>query len=87
MICAAGVLGGLLALTGSAGEKSKPLPGTADVKKIAVPADDNGGECGSFGTSVTFVKTPSQAAQQALQEQKLVFVLHVSGNFETPDFT
>jgi len=43
--------------------------------------------CGSFGTSVEFLDTPTQAARQAKKEQKLVFVLHVSGNFEDPRFT
>jgi hypothetical protein len=43
--------------------------------------------CGNYGTAVQFVKTPSEAARQALKEEKLVFVLHVSGLFETPDFT
>jgi hypothetical protein len=43
--------------------------------------------CGDFGTSVHFVKTPSEAARQALKEEKLVLVLHVSGLFENPDFT
>jgi len=43
--------------------------------------------CGSFGTSVEFVETPKEAAAQAKKEQKLVFVLHVSGNFEDPRFT
>jgi hypothetical protein len=42
---------------------------------------------GDFGTSVAFLKTPSEAAKQALKEEKLVFVLHVSGDFEDPDFT
>lgn len=42
---------------------------------------------GDFGTSVKFVKTPSEAARQALKEEKLVMVLHVSGEFEDPDFT
>jgi len=42
---------------------------------------------GDFGTSVTFLKTPAEAAKQALKEEKLVFVLHVSGDFEEPDFT
>jgi hypothetical protein len=46
-----------------------------------------GETCGDFGTSVKFVKTPSDAAKQALKEEKLVFVLHVSGEFEEPDFT
>jgi hypothetical protein len=45
------------------------------------------GTCGSFGTTVEFVDTPSAAAKQAKKEQKLVFVLHVSGNFEDPRFT
>jgi hypothetical protein len=45
------------------------------------------GTCGSFGTTVEFVDTPSAAARQAKKEQKLVFVLHVSGNFEDPRFT
>jgi hypothetical protein len=50
-------------------------------------AKDKGGTCGSFGTRVEFVETPSEAAQLAKKEQKLVFVLHVSGNFEDPRFT
>ena len=40
--------------------------------------------CGEYGTSVEFFKTPSDAATQAKKDQKLVFVLHVSGNFEEP---
>ncbi len=43
--------------------------------------------CGDYGTSVTFVESPSAAAKQALKEEKLVFVLHVSGNFEVADYT
>ncbi len=43
--------------------------------------------CGGFGTSVEFVTTPSEAAHQAKKEQKLVYVLHVSGHFEDPRFT
>jgi len=48
---------------------------------------DEGASCGTFGTSVQFVKSPKDAAKQALKETKLVFVLHVSGDFEDPDFT
>ena len=43
--------------------------------------------CGAFGTAVQFVETPRQAAEQAKKEQKLVFVLHVSGHFEDPGLT
>jgi hypothetical protein len=46
-----------------------------------------GETCGSFNTSVEFYDTPSEAARHARKEQKLVFVLHVSGNFEDPRFT
>jgi hypothetical protein len=42
---------------------------------------------GDFGTSVQFEKSPSKAAQKALAEEKLVVVLHVSGNFEESEFT
>jgi hypothetical protein len=40
-----------------------------------------------FGTKVQFVDTPSEAARLAAKEEKLVFVLHVSGHFEDPRFT
>jgi len=43
--------------------------------------------CGSFGTSVEFAESPAEAAKQARKEEKLVFILHVSGNFEDPKFT
>ena len=42
---------------------------------------------GSCGTSVEFVETPKEAAVQAKKEEKLVFILHVSGHFEDPRFT
>jgi hypothetical protein len=43
--------------------------------------------CGNHGTSVAFVDSPREAAVRAKAEQKLVFVLHVSGHFEDPQFT
>ena len=46
-----------------------------------------GATCGQYGTSVHFEKTPSDAARKALKEEKLVMVLHVSGDFENPEFT
>jgi hypothetical protein len=42
---------------------------------------------GDYGTSVHFEPTPSDAAKKAVKEEKLVFVLHVSGLFENPDLT
>ncbi len=44
-------------------------------------------ECGEFGTTVIFADSPAEAAKQALKEEKLVLVLHVSGHFEESDFT
>jgi hypothetical protein len=43
--------------------------------------------CGEYGTSVHFEKTPKEAAKKALQEEKLVFVVHVSGIFEKTELT
>lgn len=52
------------------------------------PAVKKQGEtCGDYGTSVDFVDSPKEAAAQAKKVGKLVFVLHVSGNFEDPRFT
>ncbi len=50
-------------------------------------ADKTEGVCRTFGTHVDFLSTPSEAARQAKKEEKLVFVLHVSGQFEDPRFT
>ncbi len=43
--------------------------------------------CGEYGTTVEFADSPAEAAKQAIKEEKLVLVLHVSGNFEDSDFT
>jgi len=51
------------------------------------PASAEDSECAEHGTSVVFYGSPAKAAKAALEEEKLVFVLHVSGNFETPDYT
>jgi hypothetical protein len=75
------IQGSQLARSPAAGPvKAPPAP----VKPVP---KDKGETCGSFGTSVEFVETPSEAARLAKKEQKLVFVLHVSGNFEDPRFT
>ncbi len=40
-----------------------------------------------FGTMLEFLDTPKDAAAKAKKDEKLVFILHVSGNFEDPRFT
>ena len=59
------------------------LPAMAD----AAPSGKPEGTCGRYGTNVEFVSTPSEAARQAKKDEKLVFVLHVSGYFEDPNLT
>lgn len=56
------------------------------VAAALAPAAAAGETCG-YGTRLHFVDTPKEAAAQAKKEQKLVFVLHVSGHFEDPRFT
>lgn len=63
----------------------EPLPVKKTVVKPQEPAE--GETCGSYGTTVDFFDSPGEAAKEALKEQKLVMVLHVSGNFEDPRFT
>jgi hypothetical protein len=41
----------------------------------------------TYGTQVAFVSSPAEAARKALKERKLLFVLHLSGNFEDRKFT
>jgi hypothetical protein len=77
---AAGLLPAL-GLLGAPAQAQKPGVPPGSVLKEPEAA------CGNYGTSVHFLKTPSEAARQAVKEEKLVFVLHVSGLFENPDFT
>lgn len=54
---------------------------------LAAPvAAADGPTCG-YGTAVEFVDSPREAAALARKQEKLVFVLHVSGHFEDPQFT
>lgn len=55
-------------------------------------ADDAGPSCATcgketYGTSIEWMGSPSEAAHKARKEEKLVFVLHVSGYFEDAAFT
>jgi hypothetical protein len=61
--------------------------GAAQLGLAAAPDGFAGQNTCQHGTAVEFVATPSAAAARAKAEQKLVFVLHVSGHFEDPTFT
>ena len=68
------------------------LTSLAIVLAAALPAssrDDSCKTCGqdTYGTTIEWEGSPSEAAKRALKEEKLVFVLHVSGRFEDADFT
>ncbi len=41
----------------------------------------------SLDTALTWARSPAEAADLASREGKLVFLIHVSGNFEDPGFT
>lgn len=57
--------------------------GTANAKSPVVKEST----CGDHGTSIYMEDTPALAAKKALKEEKLVMVLHVSGQFEDPKLT
>jgi hypothetical protein len=88
-LCLAPLVGLVLA-HGSELDGKPSVPGPA-ARPVVPPKlilkDKPEATCGAHGTTVEFVATPSKAAQIAKKEQKLVFVLHVSGNFEDPRFT
>lgn len=44
-------------------------------------------ECEKFGTDVEFARNPREAGRLAGAQDKLTFILHVSGNFEDAGFT
>ena len=55
---------------------------------LQCPAGDGWGAAReTYGTAVGFVRSPAEAARIAAQEQKLTFLLHVSGNFDDPGLT
>ena len=62
------------------GKQPQPVPPPAAKEKEACSA-------GKHGTAVEFLVSPQEAARWAKREEKLVFVLHVSGHFEDPQFT
>jgi hypothetical protein len=41
----------------------------------------------THGTTVNFLSTPTEAARKARKNNKLTFLLHISGNFEDTEFT
>ncbi len=65
-----------------------PLLNTSLAREVKAAPPVKAATCnGDFGTSVLFEDSPSEAATQAKKDQKLVFLLHISGHFEDPKLT
>jgi hypothetical protein len=47
----------------------------------------SGSQCERFGTKIVFIKDPTEAFRKARDENKQVFFVHLSGNFEDNEFT
>ena len=62
-------------------ERNRPAPVEVKAPEVVRPPTS------LLGTSVEFVDNPAVAARTAAREEKLLYVLHVSGNFEDPQFT
>ncbi len=45
------------------------------------------GQAGRHGTQVNWVATAEQASRQAAEQDKLVFLMQISGNFAREEFT
>jgi len=83
LLTAAGLgLATLLAAAARAKDPPLPLPGPEPILKEKASA-----KCGKHGTTINFFSTPKEAAEDAKKEEKLVFVLHLSGIFEDPTLT
>jgi hypothetical protein len=79
---------GLLAAQAGQLQGSDPRIGQPLLHVLKPPIEQcESGTCGKFGTAVEFVGSPKEAAQRAQKEEKLVFVLHLSGIFEDPNLT
>lgn len=71
--------------------QTSPRPPTVVASLASAPAKGNPGATNpvdaKLGTAIDWVKTRAEAKRRARQEGKLVFEIHVSGNFELPEFT
>jgi len=67
--------------------QAKPEPAPAPVAEKPAPPPPAKEEVGKYGTTIDFVDDPIEAADKALKNRKILFVLHVSGDFEDPGCT
>ena len=67
--------------------QEKPQPELVAVAPVPVAHEKPKSDKEMFGTAIQFERNPTEAAKVATKEGKLLFLLHVSGNFEECDFT
>jgi hypothetical protein len=71
-----------------AAKSAEPAPAPMVEPIVAVPAPARPSPpAGTCGTAIDFVSNLAEATDRAKKEHRLLFVLHVSGNFEEPGFT
>jgi hypothetical protein len=68
-------------------QQVKSLSAPAAAPEDVWPADRQGPDRETFGTTVEFVRNAPEAGRIADSQHKLLFLLHVSGNFEDAGFT
>jgi len=73
----------IAALVGQPNRPAEPLASPADQYPITQFCSART----THGTTVNFLSTPTEAARKAQENNKLTFLLHISGNFEDSDFT
>jgi hypothetical protein len=61
-----------------------PPPPAAEIVNVKKPLPEG---CKTHETALHFVKNLSEAQKRAKKDDKLVFVLHLSGNIDDPGFT
>jgi hypothetical protein len=87
-VAAAGVLTVALVIVGATALKPANPPASPKGSGPAPPeAQPSALARRLHGTSVAFVSTPAEATRLAGRDGKLLFLLHVSGHLEDPDFT
>jgi len=70
-------------LVGEPNPPEEPVPSSA----VQYPITQSCSARTTHGTNVNFLSTPTEAARKARENNKLTFLLHISGNFEDTDFT
>jgi hypothetical protein len=71
------------ALVGEPNRPEEPVPSSP----AQYPTTQSCSARATHGTTVNFLSTPTEAARKARENNKLTFLLHISGNFEDTDFT